>query len=278
MPRLCAVLARLGIGIGVIMLCGCSALLFHPERELLPNPVAGRFKPQNVFFPNGDGETLHGWYFQPGRAKGTVLVFHGNAENISTHVNGVLWLVQEGFNLFIIDYRGYGRSTGTPDLDGVHRDGVAALGHLMTLPGVDPGRVVILGQSLGGSVATYAAAVSPRREQVKLLVLDSAFSSYRQIAREKLGSFFLTWPLQYPLSWLFNDDYSVERWIGRVAAPVVILHDTSDTIVPFHHGDQIFAAATGQKENWATSGHGHISSFADAGIRQRLAARIAGLP
>jgi len=272
--RVCRLLA----GISMVMLCGCSALLFHPERAPVDNPVAQRFNPRDIFFPSGDGETLHGWYFMASQAKGTVLVFHGNAENISTHVNGVLWLVQEGFNLFIIDYRGYGLSTGKPDLAGVHRDGLAAYARLLTLPGIDPDRVVLLGQSLGGSVATYVAAAAPQRVHVRLLVLDSAIFSYRQIAREKLAGFFLTWPFQYPLSWLFNDTYSSGRWLGKVTAPLVIVHDLADRTVPFHHAEQLYAACRGQRELWTTSGLGHISSFADAKTRQRLAGRIAGIP
>ena len=254
----------------VLLLCGCSSLLFYPQREFLANPVALRFSPQDVFFPSGDGETLHGWFFQARQAKGTVLAFHGNADNISSHVNGVLWLVQEGFNLFIIDYRGYGRSTGAPSLDGVHRDGLASLEQLLALPGVKRGRVILLGQSLGGSVATYVAAVSPQRAAVEALVLDSAFFSYRQIAREKLGGFFLTWPFQYPLSWLFNDKYSAGRWIGLVNASVVIIQDRDDQIVPFQHAEQLRAAVSGPVELMVTSGYGHVGSFADAEVRQRL--------
>ena len=81
--------ALLLLGWVMLLLGGCSSLLFHPQRELLPNPVAARFTPQDVFFPSGDGETLHGWFFSAPQAKGTILAFHGNAENISTHVNGV---------------------------------------------------------------------------------------------------------------------------------------------------------------------------------------------
>jgi fermentation-respiration switch protein FrsA (DUF1100 family) len=258
------------LGWVMLLLCGCSSMLFHPQRELLTNPVAVRFNPQDVFFPSGDGETLHGWFFQASQAKGTVLAFHGNADNISTHVNAVLWLVQEGFNLFIIDYRGFGRSTGTPSLDGVHRDGLASLEQLLVMPGVERGRVTLLGQSLGGSVATYVAAVSPQRAAVEALVLDSAFFSYRQIAREKLGGFFLTWPFQYPLSWLFNDEYSPGRWIGRVNAPVVIIQDRDDQIVPFQHAAQLRAAVRSPVEFISTQGNGHIGSFAEAEVRQQL--------
>lgn len=269
--RACYLLA----GIFLLFSCGCSALLFHPERQQTPNPLAERFSPQDVYFESDD-ETLHGWFFRAENPKGTVLVFHGNAGNITTHVNTVLWLVQEGFNLFAIDYRGFGNSSGEPDVAGVHHDGLAAFKQLLTLPGVSSTRIAVLGQSLGGSVATYVAATAPKREKVKLLLLDSSFFSYQQITREKLAKFFITWPLQYPLSWLFNNDYSPAFLIDRVTAPIVIIHDRADTVVPFHHGGQLYAASREPKTMLTTSGLGHIGSFADAGLRNRVAALIAG--
>jgi len=272
----CSVRICLLSGVFLALSSGCSALLFHPENQHIPNQVALRFSPEDVYFPSGDGENLHGWFFKAKNPKATVLVFHGNASNISTHVNSVLWLAQAGFNLFVIDYRGFGHSSGEPDLAGVHRDGLAAFEHLLTLPGVKGTRIAILGQSLGGSVATYVAATAPERERVSLLLLDSSFYSYQQIAREKLAKVFLTWPFQYPLSWLFNNDYSAGKWIGKITAPIVIIQDHSDTIVPFHHGEQLFAAAREPKVMLTTSGFGHISSFADAAIRDKVAGLIAG--
>lgn len=263
-------------GMILLLSSGCSALLFHPERQYSPNPVAERFSPQDVFFPSGDGETLHGWFFKAKSPKATVLVFHGNASNISTHVNSVLWLAQAGFNLFVIDYRGFGNSSGEPDLAGVHRDGVAAFQHLFTLPEVKSTRIAILGQSLGGSVATYVAATAPERERVNLLLLDSCFFSYQQIAREKLANVFITWPFQYPLSWLFNNDYSPDKWIGKIKAPIVIIHDQNDRVVPYHHSEQLYAIAGKPKEMLTTSGLGHIGSFADAALRKKVAGLIAG--
>ncbi len=273
MVQVCYLLA----GSILLLTVGCSALLFYPERQHSPNPVAERFSPRDLFFPSGDGETLHGWFFSATNPKGTVLVFHGNAGNLSTHVNGVLWLAQAGFNLFIVDCRGYGRSTGTADLAGVHRDGLAAFHYLLTLPGVDRTRIAILGQSLGGSVATYVAAVAPERQRLDLLLLDSSFFGYQQIAREKLADFFITWPFQYPLALLFSDAYSPGKRIGAVTAPLVIIHDRDDKIVPFHHGEQLYAAGREPKVMLSTNGRGHICSFADATIRLRVAELIAGI-
>ena len=251
---------------------GCSSLFFHPTRDVQESPAVKLFSHRDIIFQASDGMVLHGWYFPAEKARGSVLVLHGNAQNLSTHVNSVLWLVKEGFNLFIIDYRGYGWSGGEPDLDGVHKDADAALDKLFSLPETDPDRVVVLGQSLGGSIAVYTVARSPRKERIRALVVDSAFSSYRRIAREKLDSFWLTWPFQYPLSWTVSDSYSAESWIGQVSpVPVLILHGLDDPVVPTHHGRLLFDAARDPKQFWLTARPGHIQSFGDDAVRSQLA-------
>jgi len=251
---------------------GCSSLFFHPTRDVQESPAVKLFSHRDIVFQASDGMVLHGWYFPAERAAGSVLVLHGNAQNLSTHVNSVLWLVKEGFNLFIIDYRGYGWSGGEPDLDGVHKDADAALEKLFSLPETDPDRVVVLGQSIGGSIAVYTVARSPRKDRIRALVVESAFSSYRRIAREKLDSFWLTWPFQYPLSWTVSDSYSAESWIGQVSpVPVLILHGLDDPVVPTHHGRLLFDAARDPKQFWLTARPGHIQSFGDDAVRSQLA-------
>src|SRR5512143_1658138 len=141
----------------LLLLClvptGCSSLYFYPQKQLYDNAAARRFSPTDIYFKSSDGVALHGWFFRTiPEAKATILVFHGNAENLSTHVNSVLWLVQEGFNVFIFDYRGYGKSEGSPDLEGVHHDGHAALETALSLAQTKSGKVVVLGQSIGGAI------------------------------------------------------------------------------------------------------------------------------
>src|SRR5512139_1645335 len=178
---------------------GCSGLFFHPSRDMQEGPAVKLFRHYDIVFPSSDGVPIHGWYFPAQNAVGSILVLHGNAQNLSSHVNSVLWLVKEGFNLFIIDYRGYGWSGGEPNLEGAHLDAAAALEKLMGLPETDPDRVFVLGQSLGGSIAAYTVVHSPRKERIRALIIDSAFSTYRRIGREKLNDFWLTWPFQVPL-------------------------------------------------------------------------------
>jgi fermentation-respiration switch protein FrsA (DUF1100 family) len=249
----------------------CSGLFFHPSRDMQEGPAVKLFRHYDVVFPSSDGVPIHGWYFPAEKALGSILVLHGNAQNLSTHVNSVLWLVKEGFNIFIIDYRGYGWSGGEPDLNGAHRDADAALEKLFSLPETDTGRVVVLGQSLGGSIAVYTVAHSPRKDQIRALVVESSFPSYRRIAREKLDSFWLTWTFQYPLSWTINDDYSAENFIGQISpTPVLILHGLDDPVVPTHHGRKLFEEARDPKQLWLTARSGHVQSFGDEAVRTQL--------
>jgi len=262
----------------IFLLCtGCTSLFFYPSRQFADNPTARLFAPCDVWFKSLDGVVLHGWFFDAGPgARGTVLVLHGNAQNLSTHVNSVLWLVKEGFNLFIFDYRGYGKSAGSPGIKGVHLDAQAALMTLLTMPGVDNKRVVILGQSLGGAIAVYTVANFSRKERIAALVIDSAFSSYRGIARDKPAEHCITRPFQYPLTFFFNDYYSPVRWIRKVSpVPVLILHGEEDPVVPIRHGRALYEAAVQPKELWETAPPGHIQAFADEGVREKLVKYLA---
>lgn len=250
---------------------GCSGLFFYPSRDMQESPAVKMFSHRDVVFPSSDGIPIHGWYFPAENAIGSILVLHGNAQNLSTHVNSVLWLVKEGYNIFIIDYRGYGWSGGEPTLEGVHADADAALEKLFSMPETDPDRVVVLGQSLGGSIAIYTVTHSPHKDRIRALVIDSAFSSYRRIAREKLDSFWLTWPFQYPLSWTVTDRYSADKWIGQVSPmPILILHGLDDPVVPIHHGRKLNEIAVQPKELWLTARPGHVQSFGDEALRKNF--------
>ncbi len=257
----------------ILLFSGCGPLFFYPQKQLYDNPVARQFSPEDIYFGTPDGLTLHGWFFRVAKpdARATILVLHGNAENLSTHVNSVLWLITEGFNVFIFDYRGYGNSQGRPSMQGVHVDAEAALEKLLSLPHVDKEQIIVLGQSIGGAIAVHLVANTPYKDRIAALVIDSAFSGYRLIAREKLAQVFITWPFQYPLSYLIGDSYSPIRWIGNVSpVPVLIIHGDKDPVVPLHHGRMLYDAARDPKEFWETTVPGHVTSFADEGVRNRF--------
>jgi fermentation-respiration switch protein FrsA (DUF1100 family) len=243
------------------------------------NPTILKYSPADVYFTSSDGLRLHGWYLRAKDERGTILICHGNVENLSTHVMLDLWLIDAGYNLFIFDYRGYGRSEGSPDVKGIQRDAESALETLLfTLPRANHDNIIVFGKSLGGAVAVYTVANSPYKNRVKALILDSVLSSYRSIAREKIANSIIGWPFQYPLSWLVNDDFSPVKFIGKIApVPVVIIHGNHDGIVPGHHGRILYDTALEPKEFWSINAPGHVMVQADEGTRKRLLTYLAGL-
>jgi fermentation-respiration switch protein FrsA (DUF1100 family) len=268
------------LAVAVSFLSGCTYLFFKPSKELVLNPDILKYSPSDVYFKSPDGLTLHGWYFRAKEERGAILICHGNVENLSTHVKLDLWLIDAGYNLFIFDYRGYGRSEGTPDVQGINRDAEAALETLLfKLPRVRHDNIIVFGKSLGGAVAVYTIAHSPYKNRVKALILDSAFSSYRDIAREKIADSVIGWPFQYPLSWLINDDFSPIKFVKMVApVPIVIIHGKADTIVPEHHGRLLYDTALPPREFWETEVPGHVKAQADEGMRKKMLDYLAGLP
>jgi fermentation-respiration switch protein FrsA (DUF1100 family) len=262
-----------------LLFSGCTYLFFKPTNQFIDDPATRQHAPETVSFKSLDGLTLNGWYFKArGKEQGTVLVCHGNVENISTHVKLDLWLIDAGYNVFIFDYRGYGKSKGTPEVGGVNEDAEAALDALLALPGVH-GRIIVYGKSLGGAVAIHLAATTPHRNRIRGLIVESAFADYRMMARREVAKTIIGWPLQYPLSLLVNNDYSPLTFIGRVSPiPLLIMHGTADTIVPVEHGRLLFQKALPPKEYWELPGLGHVKSWTDEATRARLLAWLAALP
>ena len=253
-------------------LSGCTGLLFQPMKPLVRTPDDINLTYQNVVFSSQDGTSLHGWFLPAeGKARGTVLLLHGNAENISTHIGSVYWLPPRGFNVFLFDYRGYGQSAGNANLEGSFQDIKAAFQWLQKSPDIDPARIVVLGQSLGGAMGVYTLANTGQSKAVRVLILDSVFSDYQQIAREKFAGFWLTWLLQYPLSWGFANDYSPVDVISKFdPTPVLIIQSKQDIIVPEHHAQQLFERARPPKDLWIIPKGGHISALNYPEVRDRL--------
>ena len=152
-----------------------SRLVYFPEvgREASVTPQTYGLSFEPVTISTGDGERLAGWWVPAPGALGTVLIFHGNAGNISHRLDYLAMFHKLGHNSLIIDYRGYGASTGAPSEQGTYRDAQAAWGWLLRERKLAAGDIVVFGESLGGAVAAWLAArVAPRG-----LVLASTFTS-----------------------------------------------------------------------------------------------------
>jgi fermentation-respiration switch protein FrsA (DUF1100 family) len=254
---------------------GCTGLLFQPMKQLVRTPADIQLEYEDVYFHSADNTRLHGWFLPAAggasQALGSVLLLHGNAENISTHIGSVYWLPDRGFNVFLFDYRGYGQSAGSADLQGAMQDIAAALRWMQDRPGIDPRRIAVLGQSLGGAMGTYVFAHNAQTSAIRALILDSVFSDYQLIAREKFSDLWLTWPLQYPLSWLMTGDYAPAEAIGLYSpTPVLIIQGQGDNIVPPHHAQQLFARARPPRDLWLIPDAKHITALNRPAIRDRL--------
>lgn len=273
MRRLAALLLLL------VSLGGCNSLIFHPEKAHYPVPEEVGLERQDHFF-RSDGLLLHGWFIpavqQP--VKGTVLHLHGNAQNVSTHLRAVWWLPHYGYNVFLFDYRGYGHSQGEPDLEGLHQDVLSAMNTLFTELPVDPSKVVIFGQSLGGSLAITAAQRSPHFDKVRGVVVEGAFTSYRRVAREALGKWWLTWAFQWPLSFTISDEYRPIDAISSISPkPVLIIQGAQDRVIAPHHSVQLFEAARQPKQRWVVEEAGHNNALVGETARREFLDYLANL-
>ncbi len=261
------------------MICvGCTTLFFQPNRDIYPFIYAQKLAVEDMHFTSHDGTHLRGWYLSSTEnrrrfpeithstlpTRGLVLQFHGNAENMTSHYQNVAWMLFQGYDILTFDYRGYGQSEGTPDRVGIYEDTVAALhwGEAEATARHLP--LIVYGQSLGGSLLMRALEDEKAPAVVKAAIIESAFYSYQQIAREKLKMTWVTWPFQW-LAWiLISDQFSPgsEKLLQRVSPlPVLLLYSDQDTIVPVHHGQQFLAQLKQPKELWVHSNPGHINSM-----------------
>lgn len=255
---------------------GCTKLFFFPHRFLIDTPEQLGLEYRIESFQAADGVSLNAWFLPArskngGKAKATVLFLHGNAENISTHFRNVMWMPDEGFNVLVFDYRGYGASEGTPSLEGMQLDIDAAMRSLLDHKEVDPNRIVVFGQSLGGALAIHYVAHSAYRANIRAVVIDSAFADYRLITKEKMAGSWLTWPFQW-LPWVTVDnDYSPAASVVALSPlPLLLIHGDQDVVIPHHHSKRLYELAGEPKELWITPGAGHTQSLVSKAVRDKL--------
>jgi uncharacterized protein len=229
------------------------SLLYFPSREVAQTPGEAGLDYRDLALETDDGEQLHGWWVGARTTpQGHLLLCHGNAGNVGDRVTHAALLSAAGFDVLLFDYRGYGRSGGSPSETGTYHDARAALRRMLEEPGVEPARVFYLGESLGGAVALELALERPPAG----LVLVSAFTGIRDMAR-----------LHYPRipAALVPDAYPTLRRIGALRAPLLVLHGDRDEIVPASQGRALFEAAPGPKRIRLFAGLGHSEMFTLAG-------------
>jgi alpha-beta hydrolase superfamily lysophospholipase len=242
---------------------GCSGILFFPQKKHLQTPEQLGLEYEDIFFTSADNITIHGWWLDArAPVKGTVYFLHGNAENISTHVHNVAWLPEYGYQVFLIDYRGFGLSQGKPDLPGALEDIRKGFQFILERDAVQGKPLYLLGQSLGASMAIYFAATDTQaKHRLSAVISDAAFARYSEMARHVTGQSWLTWPLQYPVSWSMIRGYDPVDYVADISPlPLLLIHSQDDRIVPYTFNEQLLQAGLSPKILLETRGP-HTATF-----------------
>jgi len=220
-------------------------LIYFPTKALEGDPSAINLPYRDISMTTRDGVELHGWFIPHPNALVSLLIFHGNAGNISHRLPWIELLYPLELNILIIDYRGYGRSGGAPFEKGLYMDGDAAYDWWLKDRAHTGEKLVLLGESLGGAIAVDLAS----RSRVSGLILQSTFTSAKDMAK----TLFPIGLLQ-PLARIHFDSASK---ISRVNCPKLIIHGNNDEIVPFRLGKDLYDLAPGPKEFFEVQQAGH---------------------
>jgi len=207
---------------------------------------------EDHFFTTEDRLRLHGWWCRPQTRGGTadmvLLWFHGNAGNLSHRADLMVRLAGIPVQVFIVDYRGYGRSEGRPDERGLFLDGRAAWRYLVGDRGIAPGKIVVFGKSLGGAVAVdLVSEVEPAG-----LILESTFTSVPDMAA-----------FHFPIAprRLIRIRMDSLSKIPAIGAPKLHIHSPADEVVPFELGRRLYEAAPPPKRFHEVAGSGHNETY-----------------
>ena len=228
------------IVIGYVVVVGLLALfqnsmIFIPSSTMIDSPDRLGVEWSDHYIDTGDGEHIHGWMLHNRNAKHTVVFSHGNAGNISGRIDVAKMIFDRGASVFLYDYRGYGKSDGSPSEKKLMNDAVRVVEYLENEQGISPGSMIFYGRSLGGPVAAKKAAEFGGAG----LVLDSAFLNAKEVASDV-----------YPFvpRFLVRLDFPADKLIQQLdGTPVLILHSRQDEIINFRHSEKLYELASEPK-------------------------------
>ena len=241
---------------------GGNKLFYFPTKDQPATPKTFGRAFTNVTFRAADGVSLHGWLMPVDRdvkSKGVVVFSHGNAGSVGYHLGFIDWMVDAGYDVLLYDYRGFGKSGGTPSREGLIKDVEAAFSFVAQRKDLAGRGVFSFGHSLGGAKSIVALSRS-RVPNLRGVITDGTFASYEGMATVLAGDFGKN---------LVSDELAPQDYVARLPAPLLIVHGTADEVVPFAQGKQLFAAAVPRKTFYEVKGGGHGNSLARNGGEYR---------
>jgi fermentation-respiration switch protein FrsA (DUF1100 family) len=243
--------------VGLACYLGIVALMYFAQRKLMYFPYSSRMAPDEADFPQAgelelktaDGLRIVAWTVPPKPGKPVVLYFHGNGGSLAHRVHRFRRLVEDGTGLVALSYRGYGGSEGSPSEEGLIADGRAA--YDFARDRYPEAGIVLWGESLGSGVAVAIAA----ERDVAAVILEAPFTSAADVA-------FSAYPF-LPVSLLMKDQFRSNERIGKVKAPLLIMHGARDRVVPFRLGERLYGLANEPKQfvRFSDGGHEDLDRF-----------------
>ncbi len=261
---------------------GCGNLFYFPSSTSFFSPERLGIKNYESVWLTSKAENrakLHGWQFyskveKDPKKKNLILFFHGNAQNISSHFLNLAWLLDHPNDFYIFDYQGYGLSEGAPSQNVVYKDGIAALEYAVKKFKTDGYQsLIVFAQSLGGIIASKSLIEFEDSHLIDLVVLDSTFSSYKNIGFKKLTQNWITLPFS-PLSYLLLSDKTASKGKFNLikSKRFLVIHGTEDQIVPIGLGKNIYSELKSvgkESEFWEIKGGRHTDVFMSWGNTYR---------
>ena len=200
---------------------------------------------EDVSFQAADGVRLFGWYVETRADRPVMLWCHGNAGNISHRLANIRELYRRGLSVFIFDYRGYGRSSGSPSEPGIYQDALAGYDYVLHQRRIASDRIVVFGRSLGACVAGEVAILRPSAG----VILEGSFPSIQAMSDQHY--------LGLPARWFVDVEFNLAQKIPRLQRPVLVIHGEKDSIVPVALGRQVFDTAHEPKQWYVVPGADH---------------------
>lgn len=222
--------------------------MFFPARYPEGNwsPDAYGVAPIDEWFETRDGVRLHGWLFRATDPAAPLIIwFHGNAGNLTDRAPIAVDFARRGISVFVFDWRGYGRSDGSPTEGSLYRDAMAAYAFAASSLHVPPQHIVLYGESVGGPYAAYVAA----HERSRCVVIENSFPSLAAMGNA----------LYHPLPMGIFAPFAMRttRWLNQAGRPVLVLHGKRDGVIPFRLGKELYDGLHVPKRMFVSEGAGH---------------------
>ncbi|MCX7662018.1 MAG: alpha/beta hydrolase [Candidatus Omnitrophica bacterium] len=211
--------------------------IYFPIKEIAFTPKDSGLNYEDIYFTTSDNLKLNGWFIPAQNPCATLLYLHGNAGNISHRLELIQVFNQLNLNVFIIDYRGYGRSEGVPSEEGLYLDAEASYEYLVKTKNLPENKIIIFGKSIGANVAVDLA----KKKKPLCLIIYGGFTSAYEMGK-------VIFPFLDIFRWLITIKFDAENKIKEIKIPKLIIHSIDDEIVPFRLGKKLFESANEPKD------------------------------